>query len=176
MCSPQWTDLCGLWFWWLNCPELPGQREGMWPISPEGLGRCCERSRWLSPRSSPWSLIGWELEGKQNGQQWQNLIGIQYDFMVVIWCSSMLFSTVYTVIQRLRNNIVKTELGSLSDTLAQYILLFYVCGHCKIEEKLKHIVGLCSYCSLVWESVCCINSVHYIENYTDCYSMRAILN
>lgn len=61
-CSPQWTDLCGLWFWWLNSPELPGQREGLWPRSPEGRGRCCERSRWPSHQSSPWSLTGWQLQ------------------------------------------------------------------------------------------------------------------
>lgn len=64
VCSPQWTDPCGLWFWWLRFLELPGQSWGLWPMSPEGWGRCCERSRLPSHQSSPWSLTGWELEQK----------------------------------------------------------------------------------------------------------------
>lgn len=61
-CSSQWTDPCGLWFWRLNFVELPVQRWGLWPMSPEGRGRCCERSRWPSHQSSLWSPTGWELE------------------------------------------------------------------------------------------------------------------
>lgn len=72
-CSPQWTDPCGLWSWWLNFPEPPGQRGGPWPTSPVGRGRCCERSRWPSHQSSPWSLTGWELEEKQKRQQCASL-------------------------------------------------------------------------------------------------------
>lgn len=66
--------------------------------------------------------------------------------------------------------VVETELEPLSDTLTQYKVYMkttcYVVVTVKQKEKLKHIVWLCSYYSLVWESVCCINCLHYLENHT----------
>lgn len=86
VCSLQWTDPYGLRFSWLNLPELPVQRGGLWSIIPEGRGRCYERSRWSSPPSSPWSPIGWELKEKQKRQQCEHLMCLRSLLLAKVFC------------------------------------------------------------------------------------------